>query len=192
MSHKSKFFENILKDVNFCNKANFDNCLKSIEEDLQKLIDTMGISKGESGKFTEKEAKKAILKIQIMKEIENIKNIIKSGKFKESIEKIDAKLDQDFLKDIGVEKTEVEEDQKYELSEEDITTINNQFSQCWFATVGFLNSETEYIDLKLTMNLDGTIANIEINENRITGLNSELPENRNRDLSCGCLILQKI
>lgn len=71
---------------------------------------------------------------------------------------------EDFLKDVGVEEPDINEDQKYELSEENLSEINQQFSQCWFATVGFLNSETEYINLKLHMNINGTIEKIDINE----------------------------
>jgi hypothetical protein len=71
---------------------------------------------------------------------------------------------EDFLKDVGIEEKDFDSDQRYELSAENVEIINRQFSQCWFATVGFLSSETEYINLKLHMNINGSIDKIEINE----------------------------
>lgn len=73
---------------------------------LQKLIDASEINVKESGDsdgdVKESDAKKAILKIQIIKEIENAKKVVSSDKFKNSVEEIKAELYKSFMRDIDV------------------------------------------------------------------------------------------
>ena len=81
---------NPMDRVNKIVSANY-NKIKNDKEALKKLIDAAGIKVKDSGngdEIKEIDAKKAILKVQVFKEIENANKLVNSSEFKKSINKM--------------------------------------------------------------------------------------------------------
>ena len=76
--------------------------IKDKKEELKKLIEFAGMTVEDVNKIDERDAKKAILMIQIKKEIENFKKTLKDGKFNKILDELDRKLDEEFLKDLDL------------------------------------------------------------------------------------------
>ena len=141
---------------------------KEISLDEKVVIDKEQFKNKNDKEEILKKNQNNVEKINKEENVEELKNN-KDDVFDKMIDSIEKDVEkkqekEDFLKDVGIEEKDFDSDEKYELSAENVEIMNKQFSQCWFATVGFLSSETEYINLKLHMNINGSIDKIEINE----------------------------
>lgn len=96
---------NPMDRVNKVVGANY-NKIKNDKESLKKLIDATGTKvkemNGNEEEIKEVDAKKAILKVQIIKELENAKKAMKSSEFTQTIKKIEEQANKEFMKGIDV------------------------------------------------------------------------------------------